>query len=236
MVLTKAMHYIKNKGYISSKNIRPIIGILLVTLLFWGVTSCLTPSETHLKNAAEAISQGDYDKAVIEFTKLIEIDPDNADHYYARGSCYYHIEQYDLAISDVNMAIELGDNRLDLDYDLRGSSYFAMGDYDTAISDLTKAIEIYKNPLYYNDRGLVYHEKGDYNMAIEDFSIAINISPQDPRLYSSRADTYIATGQESLAIADLKKTLEFADDDSELIQTTQDRLKSLGITDYEINT
>ncbi len=219
--------------YVKISKLFSIIGIVIIILLLCGIVSCLTPYENHLARGAIALKNGNYDEAIAEYTKLIEVAPNQATGYFWRGTCYYDIHQYDLAIKDLTTAIELRDSSLDLEYNFRGLALFAKGDYDSAISDFSKSIEINPNPLCYNHRGLAYHAKKYYELAIEDFSTAIGIAPRDERLYNNRADTYIEMGQISLAIADLRKTIELSlsYDNPEILQSAEDRLKSLSITE-----
>ena len=52
--------------------------------------------------------EDDYIAAIADFTKCIENDSSDADYYEMRGKCYYLIDRYDLAVVDLNKAIELG--------------------------------------------------------------------------------------------------------------------------------
>ncbi len=203
----------------------------MVPLLLCGTISCFSPYQSHFKNAAEALSKDNYDEAISEFTKAIEINPNNPEGYSWRGSCYYYKAQYDLAINDFNSSINLKDKSINEDYNLRGLSYYSKGDYSSAVSDFTKAIEIYNNPIYYINRGLAYYKTRSYDLSIQDYTLAIKKDSKDPRPYSYRADAYIVSGQTSLAIEDLKNTLVLAKNDPDILQSARDRLKSLGVTE-----
>ena len=50
---------------------------------------------------------GQYKEAIKDFTRVIEIDPDNANAYFNRGCCYDSVGELDLAISDYSVALEL---------------------------------------------------------------------------------------------------------------------------------
>jgi Flp pilus assembly protein TadD len=50
---------------------------------------------------------GQYTEAISDFTRVIEIDPDNANAYFNRGCCYDSVGELDLAISDYSVALEL---------------------------------------------------------------------------------------------------------------------------------
>lgn len=48
-----------------------------------------------------------YKEAIRDFTRVIEIDADNANAYFNRGCCYDSVGELDLAISDYSVALEL---------------------------------------------------------------------------------------------------------------------------------
>lgn len=50
---------------------------------------------------------GHYKEAIRDFTRVIEIDPENANAYFNRGCCYDSVGELDLAISDYSVALEL---------------------------------------------------------------------------------------------------------------------------------
>ena len=50
---------------------------------------------------------GAYDQAIVDFTEVIALDPDNANAYFNRGCCYDSVGELDLAISDYSVALEL---------------------------------------------------------------------------------------------------------------------------------
>lgn len=87
------------------------------------------------------ISQGQYDLAISDFNKAIELRNINPTSYYNRGNAYYSKGQYDLAIKDLSKAIELH-NRNEIFYYNRAKAYKSNGQDDLASKDLNKAIEI----------------------------------------------------------------------------------------------
>ncbi len=100
----------------------------------------------NLNNIGMVYAQkGDYDAAIRDYTKAIEIDPNNADTFSNRGAAYYTEKDYDTAIRDFDKAIEL-DSELARAFYNRGNAYADKKDYDTAIRDFNKVIEL--NPNY----------------------------------------------------------------------------------------
>jgi tetratricopeptide (TPR) repeat protein len=98
--------------------------------------------------------KGDYDRAIAEYTKAIEIDPRFAVAYYNRGLAWGKKGDYDRAIAEYTKAIELDPEHADA-YNNRGIAWVKKGEYDKAITDWTKAIELDPTDAvpYYN-RGL----------------------------------------------------------------------------------
>jgi len=85
-------------------------------------------------------AEGDSNRAIEDFTKTIEINPQDAKAYVRRGSVYQVNGDGDHAIADYNKAIEI-DPLYAIAYFNRGGAFEAKGDRDHAIADYTKAIE-----------------------------------------------------------------------------------------------
>jgi tetratricopeptide (TPR) repeat protein len=162
----------------------------------------------HFKGIAYDIN-GQWDEAIVEYNKAIEINPGYAQSYFTRGGHYVQKGQYDKAISDFNKVIEINPKYATA-YTNRGAVYVGKGQYDKAISDFNKAIEI--NPRdadAYLNRGVAYVGKGQCDKAISDFNKAIEINPRDADAYYSRGQAYlIAKGEFDRAISDYNKAIE----------------------------
>ena len=99
----------------------------------------------HFKKGVSYQEKGQWDKAIAEYNKAIELNPEYSKAYNNRGLAYADKGQYDQAISDYTKAIELSPKLAEAYYN-RGIAYRHKGHYDQAISDYTKAIEL--NPEY----------------------------------------------------------------------------------------
>jgi lipoprotein NlpI len=107
--------------------------------------------------------QGDYDGAIGDFSKAIELDPKYASAYDNRGVAKSRKGDYDGAIADCSKAIEL-DPKYSFAYNSRGAAKDHKGDYDGAIADCSKAIELDpKFAFAYNNRGIAKERKGDFD-------------------------------------------------------------------------
>ena len=130
----------------------------------------LTPNAVeYFRSGVKARQQGQYSEAIQDFTKVIGLNPDDAETYYFRGFTYYNQGNRDDAIKDFTKAIELNPDDAET-YHFRGFIHYSNGKYDCAIKDFTKAIEL--NPDYaeaYLVRRAAYDSQGEYDHAIKDF-------------------------------------------------------------------
>jgi tetratricopeptide (TPR) repeat protein len=64
--------------------------------------------EKRFEGVYEHINSGEYDKAVLELTEIIELQPKNALAYFLRGLAYYQLDNTDArAMDDCKSVIEL---------------------------------------------------------------------------------------------------------------------------------
>jgi len=116
-------------------------------------------ADSYTNRGIAYVEKGQYDQAISEFNKALEINPKDTEAYYNRGLAYYDKGQYDKAISDYTKALEINPRDVEA-HNNRGVAYGKKGQYDQAISDFTKAMEI--NPRQaeacYN-RGRAYEKK-----------------------------------------------------------------------------
>ena len=113
-------------------------------------------------------SQKEYDLAIENYTKVIELNPDYADAYYNRGVIYRDKGEVDRAIADRNRAIELNPDYADISYD---------GDLIYGNKQRAKEGLVQEKKGYYN-RDSTYGDKCELDHAIADFakSMARNLN------------------------------------------------------------
>jgi len=116
--------------------------------------------------------------------------PTASPHFYlTRGEDFSGAKQYDRAIADFTVAIELKPDYAEA-YNDRGFAYYLKGKFEQAISDYTRAIELRPNyPKAFNSRGVAYMA-GGYGAAksVPDFDRAIELKPDFRYAYINRAN------------------------------------------------
>ena len=136
-------------------------------------------------SAAAYVSRGnaryklkDYQGAISNYNKALEIDPNYAKAYLNRGVARSNLKDYQGAISDYDKALKIDPNYADAYYN-RGNARRDLKDYQGAISDYNKALKI--DPNYadaYVNRGSALYMVGDKRKARGDWETAAQLYRQ----------------------------------------------------------
>lgn len=189
---------------VTSLSISLVCGCITTTKLkqTWG------DIEMYVQQGRLYMSKGQYDQAISEFNKALEINPKYVNAYLYRGIAYMQKGQHDQAISEFNSLLRLKPG-LATAYRGLGGAYGHKGQYDQAISAFNKAIEINpKSFQAYNDRAVSYGRKGEYDQAISDFNKALEINPQYLVAYNGRGNVFKKKLQYDQAISDFNKAID----------------------------
>ena len=90
--------------------------------------------------------KGQFDQAVDDFTKALEIAPRSAEAYYNRAIAYMNKGRFDWAVDDFTKALEITPRSAEAYYN-RGVSYYYKKEYDKSWRDIYKAQDLgYKIP------------------------------------------------------------------------------------------
>jgi Tfp pilus assembly protein PilF len=146
----------------------------ILLILFSFLTSAaqeqeLTSADQYAQRGIARFQKGDFDGAIADFTKVIEMNGKDQEFcYYFRGMTYYRKGNSNQAIDDLSKAIAIKPDPRFLDD--RGNLLAKQGQLDLAIADLNRAIEIApQNAKAYGDRGLIRLLRGEETEAELDF-------------------------------------------------------------------
>ena len=171
-------------------------------------------AQEHLDAAAAYYADGDYDKAIAELKKVIELEPDNADAHTNLALSYFETGDYENAATAWTEVINLDPDKAAI-YLERGTAYFNLKEYEQAIADFTQALDLGSDDAdAYNMRGRSYTFVENYEQAIADFTQAIELDPTLDNAYFNRAVaiSQIGSTQDDLAaiIADYAMVLQIS--------------------------
>ena len=171
-------------------------------------------AEKYFTSGLKKHEQGDFEGAIADYNKAIELNPKDVRAYYNRGVAKKTLKQYKEAIADYDKAIELNPEDAQAYYN-RGNAKHHLKQYKEAIADYDKAIEL--NPKYayvYSNRGFAYLELGKKEEAIKDFNKAIELDPKYADAYNNRGGAKHHLKQYKEAIADYDKAIELKPEDA----------------------
>jgi tetratricopeptide (TPR) repeat protein len=141
-----------------------------------------------------------YEAAISDFSKVINLNPNKPNYYIQRGYAYKGIKKMEEAIYDFNRAIELDPK----DYIARSQLAWLLAtcpdkkyrDGIKAIEHAEKLVEFNKNPARLDTLAAAYAEAGRFEDAVKTQEIAIDIlknegsSADKIAIYLERLDFY----------------------------------------------
>jgi tetratricopeptide (TPR) repeat protein len=89
-------------------------------------------------------ARGDYQGAIADYTRAIELNPKFDKAYFNRGLTKDNLGDYSAAIADYSKSLEILPNDFDA-YNNRGVSKGKLGDYSAAMADFNRALKIDPN-------------------------------------------------------------------------------------------
>ena len=175
--------------------------------------------------------------AVIPFT---HVDPVwFADVYFKWGEEKYKLGDYENAIADYDMTVQLNPDHADA-YNNRGNVKYKLKQYNAAIADYDMAIRL--NPNHadaYNNRGKAKHKLEQYRAAITDYNAAIQLKSDYADAYNNRGKAKHKLEQYRAAITDYNAAIQLKPDHAEVYNNRGKAEHNLGqyviaITDYDM--
>ncbi|MBN2536157.1 MAG: tetratricopeptide repeat protein [Spirochaetales bacterium] len=202
-----------------------IASIALVLLLsfgidYWFISGPVNAGISHFNKALELQQQNRLDKAIEEYTKAIEINPELSEAYYNRAHIHFEQNKYDRAINDITEYINRNPEDAD-GYFQRGILYKNTGSHEKAVADLEKAIAsgldsdleqqakaLLKDDSEYFTKAMEHFNNGEFKEAIAGLTKAIEINPDDAINYLLRGTCYYTLRELDNAIADLTQAIK----------------------------
>lgn len=126
-------------------------------------------AETLVNIGLEFMKIGNYDKALANFVKAAEVNPNYAPAYFYSGYIFNDVGAYDLALTSYNLAIQINPNDKNAYYN-RGMIYFEQKNkFELAEADFSKTIQFDpQDAEAYFVRANLYESWGKDNLANAD--------------------------------------------------------------------
>ncbi|CAK0895579.1 unnamed protein product, partial [Prorocentrum cordatum] len=151
---------------------------------------------------------GDFQRALDDFDRVVELKPEEGRHYYNRGVVYHRMGQEQDAIENLTKAVNLGCADAAV-FSERGLAWRALGNMAQAVIDLTSAIEADgMQTIYLSNRAQCLFEQGLHDRAEADLTRALCLDERDPGLLYKRGIARYAQHRYADSIADLKAAVQ----------------------------
>lgn len=162
--------------------------------------------------------KGEFEKSVLAFKKVVEIDPSDALGYYNLGCSYFALKEYHKAEKSWQEAIKHDKRKREKGEDVVEES----GQMPRVSVTVLKRTVFFHS---YKSLGSLYQEKGELRKAIESYQEAIEIFPTDADCHYELGKLYIQTGEKENAIKNLQKYLEYGTEKEKEVRGLLKRLK-----------
>jgi tetratricopeptide (TPR) repeat protein len=168
-----------------------------------------------------------YDDALKDYNKAINLNPNYINLYLCRADVYTKLKEYEKAISDFDKVIEGGVD-LPISYYWRGRLKYELLQYESAIEDFNKTINLNSN----NNEAYLYRGNTkvkllQYESAIDDYNQAIIIDNKFSLSYYHRGILNRKLHQYKDALKDFNKVLKIDPNHKKAIEYRKMTLKNL---------
>jgi len=162
-------------------------------------------SKEILKRAEQENSNGDFEKAILDYSKVIELTPNDPWWWMARGEVRFKNKDTIGALADLNKSIQI-DSGFSYGYFRRGYIKAQIGDKKGSDWDFNKSDDL-KHPFF--DKARLEQKGGDYKAALQNFLIALSLHPKDADIYFDLALTERALKEDFNADIYFNKATDF---------------------------
>lgn len=114
-------------------------------------------------------------------------------------------KQYEKAIEQCDLALELEPDRFVFFYGVRGMMYSHLGEHYRAFDDCSRAVYGKRSSAFFRYRRNAYHQLEQYRETIVDCNKKIQADPDNAHYYSIRAHAYEKLGKFEIAAADRQR-------------------------------
>ncbi len=156
--------------------------------------------------------KGDFEQAIIDFGKAIELRPQNKGLYTARALNYWRLQDNTKSLEDLDRALLLDSDYANA-YNIRATVHTTAKNYEQALADVEKALELSEPGrreylAYLDTRAHIYLNTGEYEKAKADYDAVLERGLDYPAPFLGAGLTYAALGENERAIELLQQGLE----------------------------
>jgi tetratricopeptide (TPR) repeat protein len=187
--------------------------MILLLLVVWlgdvahDATGASQESAQRLRAGQEKIKVRDFDGAIPDFERCLELQPEEYNASFGLGVCYWEKEEFRKArdhFSKVVLLVEKeqpGAPLPGVHQKLLGCAML-LEDFDAAITEATRLLKFQVRAEYFYTRALARHHKGDLKGTLEDCAEALREEPTLTKARTLRAYALLAGSDVDAALAE----------------------------------
>jgi len=163
-----------------------------------GGVSTASPAQEHFKQGNEFSQAAQFEQAVDEYLKSLEIEPQNVDAMTNLGVAYYSLGKLDEAVEQYLKALEIAPNDADIHSNLAAAyvqkyqQSVASEQLDKAMAEYQKAVELAPDlPEAHFGLGAVYMLLGRKEDALQAFETFLDLDTGNDPIATDNAKEYI---------------------------------------------
>jgi tetratricopeptide (TPR) repeat protein len=150
---------------------------------------------------------GQNEEAMKDIEKMIQLQPDSAVNWVAKGQVLFTLKRYDEAVQAFNKANILDPKRPDV-WVMKGQALYTLKRYDEAAKTYDKAnILDPKRAVVWEMKAEALYKMGKLDDALISLNKEIDLVPASPSGLYDRACIYSLKGDKTKALADLNKAI-----------------------------
>ena len=158
------------------------------------------------------LEQKEFDKALEEFDRAFNLNPQNEHVHHGLGLCYQYKKQLGRARDEFLESVRINPQNEHVHQSL-GFCYKDLKQFDDAIREFKEVLEINpENENSYIGFGFCYLDQRQANEALAEFNKALKMNPQNEHAYLGIGSCYKQQKQFDKAIAAFKETLRINPD------------------------
>ncbi len=189
--------------------------ILPLLLAVLGELCLPAPQESaqRLRAGQEKLKRLDYEGAIADFERCLELQPDEYDASFGLGICYWEKEDFAKARDRFRKVVELVEKQnpaapLPVVHQKLLGCAMMLEDFDAAIAEATRLLKFQARAEYFYARALARQRKGDLKGTLEDGADALREEPGLTKARTLRAYTLLASSDVDAALAEYAAALQ----------------------------
>ena len=118
-----------------------------------------------------------YENALADYEKLIELEPDEEEFYLEIAYCKYNTDKFAQTIEEIDTYLKMVDGSSDdFLYQTRGKANYELGNFENALNDFSKSLVLKETANSYYYRGLTNYKLKHFIQSYKDFGAALKLN------------------------------------------------------------